>query len=88
MAKHELLTPMSTLSVQCMATWPCECSGCFYRANVCPLLPDWPWCVLKFLFLNMAQAVKVISLKNELNLFLLLRVRKDMLFHSKTISGQ
>lgn len=88
MAKHELLTPMSTLSVQCMAMWPCECSGCFYQTNACPLLPDWPQFVLVFLFQNMAQAVKVISLKNELNLFLLLRMRKDMLFHSKTISGQ
>lgn len=39
-------------------------------------------------FSKMAQAVKVISLKNELNLFLLLKVRKDMLFHSKTISAQ
>lgn len=41
-----------------------------------------------FLCLHMAQAVKVISLKNELNLVLLFRVRKDMLFHNKTISGQ
>lgn len=36
----------------------------------------------------MAQAVKVIYLKNELNLFLLLRVRKDMLFYGKTIIEQ